>query len=63
MEAHAIPEKKKDWSQCNKEQVLNQLEALPRKKLVPYAKARFNIIPSPTLEVKTPGSVLLGAYI
>eukprot|EP00975_Prorocentrum_lima_P021103 4440985-Prorocentrum_lima.AAC.1 len=60
MEAHEIPET--DRSQCNKEQVLNQLEELSRKKLVPYAKTRFNIIPSPTQEVKTPRSVLLGAY-
>eukprot|EP00975_Prorocentrum_lima_P002335 509322-Prorocentrum_lima.AAC.1 len=57
MEAHEIPET--DWSQCNKEEVLNQLEALSRKKLVPYAKTRFNIIPSPTQEAKTPRSVML----
>eukprot|EP00975_Prorocentrum_lima_P040911 8593476-Prorocentrum_lima.AAC.1 len=36
MEANEIPET--DWSQCNKEQVLNQLEALTRKKLVSHAK-------------------------
>eukprot|EP00975_Prorocentrum_lima_P032524 6831374-Prorocentrum_lima.AAC.1 len=60
IEAHAIPER--DWSQRTREQVLNQLEALPQKKLVPYAKTRFNILPSPTQEVKTPRSVLLGAY-
>eukprot|EP00975_Prorocentrum_lima_P029890 6270826-Prorocentrum_lima.AAC.1 len=29
MEVHAIPEE--DWSQCTREQVLNQLEALSRK--------------------------------
>eukprot|EP00975_Prorocentrum_lima_P044463 9318623-Prorocentrum_lima.AAC.1 len=36
IEAHAIPER--DWSRCNKEQVLTQLEALSQKKLVTYAK-------------------------
>eukprot|EP00975_Prorocentrum_lima_P043805 9187264-Prorocentrum_lima.AAC.1 len=54
MEAPEIPET--DWSHYNKEQVLNQLETLARKKLVPYAKTRFNIIPAPTQEVKTPRS-------
>eukprot|EP00975_Prorocentrum_lima_P011539 2452306-Prorocentrum_lima.AAC.1 len=58
MEANVIPEK--DWSQCTKEQASTQMEALSRKKLVPYSKTRFNIIPSPTQEVKTPRSVLLG---
>eukprot|EP00975_Prorocentrum_lima_P040294 8462308-Prorocentrum_lima.AAC.1 len=52
----------KDWSQCTREHVLNQLEALSHKRLVPYVKTRFNIIPSPGQEVKTPRSVLLGAY-
>eukprot|EP00975_Prorocentrum_lima_P048477 10138793-Prorocentrum_lima.AAC.1 len=36
MEAHEIPET--DWTQYSKEQVLNQLETLSRKKLAPYAK-------------------------
>eukprot|EP00975_Prorocentrum_lima_P015561 3296609-Prorocentrum_lima.AAC.1 len=60
MEAHAISER--DWSRCNKEQVFTQLEALPKNKLVPYAKTRFNIIPSPTQEMRTPRSVWWGAY-
>eukprot|EP00975_Prorocentrum_lima_P003938 858949-Prorocentrum_lima.AAC.1 len=38
------------------------MEALSRKKLVPYARTRFNVIPSPTQEVKTPRFVLLGAF-
>eukprot|EP00975_Prorocentrum_lima_P067307 12914100-Prorocentrum_lima.AAC.1 len=33
-----------DWTQCTKEQVLTKLEALSRKKLVPYARTRFNNI-------------------
>eukprot|EP00975_Prorocentrum_lima_P027086 5695343-Prorocentrum_lima.AAC.1 len=45
MEAHETPGI--DWSHCNREQVLKQLEALSRKKLVPYAKTRLDIIPSP----------------
>eukprot|EP00975_Prorocentrum_lima_P060995 12791154-Prorocentrum_lima.AAC.1 len=43
LEAH--PVQVKDWSQCTKEQVVNQLEALSKRKLVPYAKTRLNIIP------------------
>eukprot|EP00975_Prorocentrum_lima_P065247 12902352-Prorocentrum_lima.AAC.1 len=31
-------------------------------KLVPYAKTRLNIIPSPPKDAKAPRSVLLGAY-
>eukprot|EP00975_Prorocentrum_lima_P055887 11715277-Prorocentrum_lima.AAC.1 len=60
MEATVTPEE--GWSQCTKEQVLAKLEALLKKKLVPYARARFNIIPFPMQEAKTPRSVLLGAF-
>eukprot|EP00975_Prorocentrum_lima_P027323 5742778-Prorocentrum_lima.AAC.1 len=50
LEAQQFSER--EWSKCTKEQVLNQLEALPRKKLVPHAKTRFNIIPSQGQDVK-----------
>eukprot|EP00975_Prorocentrum_lima_P041478 8712536-Prorocentrum_lima.AAC.1 len=59
-EAQVIPDK--EWSTCTKEQVLNQLEVLSRKKLVPHARTRFKIIPSQGQDVRVPRSVLLGAY-
>eukprot|EP00975_Prorocentrum_lima_P053540 11232648-Prorocentrum_lima.AAC.1 len=37
----AIATQEEDWSQCTKEQALTKLEALSRKKLVPYARTRF----------------------
>eukprot|EP00975_Prorocentrum_lima_P038223 8035908-Prorocentrum_lima.AAC.1 len=41
---------------------MTALVNLAQKRVVPYARTRFNIIPSQSQEVSTPRSSLLGAY-
>eukprot|EP00975_Prorocentrum_lima_P062644 12886733-Prorocentrum_lima.AAC.1 len=42
--------------------IMNALVRLAKKRVAPYARTRFNIIPHDNQEVATPRSRLLGAY-
>eukprot|EP00975_Prorocentrum_lima_P030718 6444660-Prorocentrum_lima.AAC.1 len=41
---------------------MNALVSLSKKRFVPYARTRFNLLRDDTQEVATPRSILLGAY-
>eukprot|EP00975_Prorocentrum_lima_P067989 12918161-Prorocentrum_lima.AAC.1 len=43
-----------------KDQIINALVTLAKKRVVPYARTRYNIIPGNDQEVATPRSRLLG---
>eukprot|EP00975_Prorocentrum_lima_P060150 12612249-Prorocentrum_lima.AAC.1 len=45
-----------------KDHIMNALVAPAKKRVVPYARTRCNIIPENDQEVATPRSRLLGAY-
>eukprot|EP00975_Prorocentrum_lima_P013862 2945268-Prorocentrum_lima.AAC.1 len=51
-----------DWNKSTKDPTMAAVVNLAQKRVVPYARTRFNIIPSQSQEVSTPRSRLLGAY-
>eukprot|EP00975_Prorocentrum_lima_P068713 12922183-Prorocentrum_lima.AAC.1 len=51
-----------NWSEMTKDQIIIALVKHAQKRVVPFARTRFNTIPDESQEVATPRSRLLGAY-
>ncbi len=51
-----------DWSTMNKKQVMEALVEISKRRIVPKATTRFNILPQDNHTLAVPRSVLLGAF-